>query len=62
MFERKAKKNFIQSNVEFFKLKFWLYSLDSELKSKNQELMYKLFDSMNEKTKTVNKRNSKNCI
>jgi hypothetical protein len=36
--------------------------LDFSLKSKNQKLIHKLFDSMNEKTKSVTKRNSKNCI
>jgi hypothetical protein len=46
MFEIKTK-NFIQSNVEF------------QLKDKNQELIHKLFDSMNEKTKNFQK-NSKN--
>jgi hypothetical protein len=45
-----------------FLTKFWLYSLDSELKPKNQELIHQLFDSMNEKTKTIERRNSKNCI
>ncbi len=37
--------------------KILIVSLNSELKSKNQEFIRKLFDSMNEKTKTVNKRN-----
>jgi hypothetical protein len=36
--------------------------LDFSLKPKSQELIHKLFDSMNEKTKTSKKRNSKSCI
>jgi hypothetical protein len=43
---------------KFYSIKCGIF----KLKSKNQELMHKLFDSMNEKTKTVNKRNSKNDI
>ncbi len=60
MFE--TDKKFYSIKCGIFKLKFWFYSLDFSLKSKNQELIHKLFYSMNEKTKTVNKRNSKNCI
>ncbi len=48
-------KKFDSIKCGIFKLKFSLYSLDFSLKSKNQELIHKLF-LMNEKTKTVKKK------